>query len=611
MINTFKTLFQDSPLFLALMDDTLICREINATWRSYLNLTATDTVALSVKELFDDLHNESPLMSQIEQVAHHARIIKESPSTLLAKNRSTQLPQKGLLSAWRVQSADDKQIWVLLVFSNLTRHSQASNELRRLQTIHELILNAAGEGVYGVDSQGNTIFVNEAATQILGWRGTDVIGKPLHDIHHHSYPDGSPYPSSECPIYAAIKDGKVHHGDDEVFWHTNGTAVPVEYTSTPIREDGKLKGAVVIFRDITERKKNEQQRETAYEQIKILKDLLERERDYLRDEINITINFGEIIGESQALKRTLTQIEAVAKMPTSVLILGESGVGKEMVARAIHANSSRADKQLVKVNCASIPKNLFESEFFGHVRGSFTGAHRDRVGRFHLAAGGTLFLDEIGEIPMDLQGKLLRVLQEHEFERVGDDKTIKIDVRIIAATNRNLKAEVDAGRFREDLYYRLSVFPIEVPPLRERVKDIGPLAAHFLHSICTELGHESLSLTQQQLDSLNKYHWPGNIRELKNVIERAVILTKGRRLRLDLAMPGNNETKQISVYIPSEETEFVTDAIFREKEKINMYAALRYADWRISGTDGAAELLGIKPSTFAYRMKLYGIKKPD
>lgn len=610
MINTFNTLFQDSPLFVALMDSTLICRAINTTWRSYLNLTETDTVALTARELCDDLYHESTLMSRLEQVAHHGRIITESPAILLA-NHSTQLPQQGSLSAWRIQSAHDKQAWVLLVFSSLTGHSQASNELRRLQTIHELILNAAGEGVYGVNSQGNTIFVNEAATQILGWRSADVIGKPLHDIHHHSYPDGSPYPSSACPIYAAIKDGKVHRGDDEVFWHTDGTAVPVEYISTPIREDGKLRGAVVIFRDITERKKNEQQRETAYEQIKTLKDLLERERDYLRNEINITINFGEMIGESQALKRTLTQIEAVAKMPTSVLILGESGVGKEMVARAIHANSSRADKQLVKVNCASIPKSLFESEFFGHVRGSFTGAHRDRVGRFHLAAGGTLFLDEIGEIPMDLQGKLLRVLQEHEFERVGDDKTIKIDVRIIAATNRNLKAEVDAGRFREDLYYRLSVFPIEVPPLRERVKDIGPLATHFLHSICTELGHEPLSLTQQQLDSLNKYHWPGNIRELKNVIERAVILTKGRRLRLDLAMPGHNETRQTPAIIPTAAEEFVTDAVLREKEKMNMHAVLQHADWRISGTDGAAELLGIKPSTLAYRMKLYGIKKPD
>jgi|GEM_PF-3948418 len=256
MINTFKTLFQDSPLFVALMDDTLTCREINETWRNYLNLDATDPVTLSASELLDDSHHESTLIRQLEQVVHKGHVLKEIPATLLAKHHATQLSHQGLLSAWCTQSTDDKQVWVFLVFSDVTGYSQASHELRRLQTIHELILNAAGEEVYGVDSQGNTIFVNEAATQILGWRGADMIGKPLHDIHHHSYPDGSPYPSNECPIYAAIKDGKVHHGDDEVFWHTNGTAVPVEYTSTPIREDDELKGAVVIFRDITERKKN-------------------------------------------------------------------------------------------------------------------------------------------------------------------------------------------------------------------------------------------------------------------------------------------------------------------------------------------------------------------
>jgi transcriptional regulator with GAF, ATPase, and Fis domain len=401
----------------------------------------------------------------------------------------------------------------------------------------------------------------------------------------------------------------VHRGDDEFFWHTDGTSVPVEYTSTPIREEGVLKGAVVVFRDISERRKNEQQREAAFAQIKILKDLLERERDYLRDEINVTLNFGEIIGESQALKRTLAQIEAVAKTSTSVLILGESGVGKEMVARAIHANSARADMPLVKVNCASIPKDLFESEFFGHVRGSFTGAHRDRVGRLHLAAGGTLFLDEVGEIPLDLQGKLLRALQEHEFERVGDDKTIKVDVRIIAATNRDLKAEVEVGRFRKDLYYRLSIFPIEVPPLRERVQDIGPLAIQFLNNICLELGREPMQLTRQQLDNLTSYDWPGNIRELKNIIERAVILSKDHRLRLDLAMSSDNQVEKPSLSTPLETEAFVTDAIFREKERMNMIAVLRHTNWRISGREGAAELLGIEPSTLAYRMKVYGITK--
>lgn len=613
MIN-FDLYFRHSPLFAAIVDETCVCRDINTVWREYLRLPGTDTVSYSFEALFNP-QNDTALVKQITQVIRKGIVMSGRPVSLSRlqpeQDHVERAAPQGMLSAWRIEQANDKQHYALLVFTEIAAHSRAINELNQLQKTHELILKAVGEGIYGVDAQGNTTFVNEAATQILGWRAEDVIGKSLHDIHHHSYPDGRPYPSSECPIYRAFTDGEIHQGDDEFFWRTDGTPIPVEYISTPIREHGELKGAVVVYRDITERRKNEQQREAAYLEIKALKELLERERDYLRDEINITINFGEIIGKSQALKRTLAQIEAVAKMPTSVLILGESGVGKEMIARAIHANSSRADKQLVKVNCASIPKNLFESEFFGHVRGSFTGAHQDRVGRFHLAAGGTLFLDEIGEIPLDLQGKLLRVLQEYEFERVGDDKTIKIDVRIIAATNRNLKAEVDAGRFREDLYYRLSVFPIEVPPLRERVKDIGPLAIHFLHSICNELGHEPLSLTQQQLDSLNKYHWPGNIRELKNVMERAVILTKGKRLRLDLAMPGYSEVKQTAVSIPSAETEFVTDAVFREREKMNMYAVLYQSDWRISGTDGAAELLGIKPSTFAYRMKLYGIRKPE
>lgn len=614
MIINFDLCFSHSPLFAATIDETYACRDINTVWRKYLGLPGTDAVSYPFEALFNQ-QNDAALVKEITQVIQNGIVMSGRPVSLSRlqseQDHTESVTLRGILSAWRIEQADDKRQYALLVFTETAEYSRAINELNQLQKTHELILKAVGEGIYGVDTQGNTTFVNEAATQILGWRAEDVIGKSLHNIHHHSHLDGRPYPSNECPIYRAFTDGEIHQGDDEFFWHTDGTPVPVEYISTPIRENGELKGAVVVYRDITERKRNEQQREAAYEQIKILKDLLEHERDYLRDEINITINFGEIIGESQALKRTLAQIEAVAKMPTSVLILGESGVGKEMVARAIHANSARADKQLVKVNCASIPKNLFESEFFGHVRGSFTGAHRDRVGRFHLAAGGTLFLDEIGEIPLDLQGKLLRVLQEHEFERVGDDKTIKIDVRIIAATNRNLKDEVDAGRFREDLFYRLSVFPIEVPPLRERIKDIGPLAVHFLQSICTELGHEPLSLTQQQLDSLNKYHWPGNIRELRNVMERAVILTKGKRLRLDLAMPGSHEAKQISAYIPIEETEFVTEIVFREKEKANMYAVLRHANWRISGTDGAAELLGIKPSTFTYRMKLYGIKKSD
>jgi PAS domain S-box-containing protein len=495
----------------------------------------------------------------------------------------------------------------------------SSNELRRLRTRHQLILDSAGEGIYGLDSEGRTTFVNEAATRILGWRAEDVAGQPLHDIHHHSHEDGSPYPRENCPIYLAIRDGHVHQVENEVFWRTDGSSLPVEYTSTPILEDGEITGAVVVFRDITVRREIESQREQAWQEIVRLKEQLELERDYLRDEINVNANFGEIIGNSQALQRTLEQIEAVASTTASVLVNGESGVGKEMIARAIHLHSSRADRPLVKVNCASIPSELFESEFFGHVRGAFTGAHKDRIGRMQLANGGTLFLDEIGEIPLEQQSKLLRALQENEFERVGDENTIRVDVRVVAASNRDLRAAVEAGDFRQDLYYRLSVFPIEVPPLRQRLEDIAPLARHFLNLSCSELGREELRLTQQHVDCLARHDWPGNIRELKNVIERAVILTSGRQLRLDLAMPEDEQGMPLARSLqsasssvdPANEATFLTEAELREQERVNMIAVLDATGWRISGPGGAAELLGVKPSTLAYRMKVFAIEKSD
>ena len=482
-------------------------------------------------------------------------------------------------------------------------------ELSKLQTQHQLILDAAGEGVYGLDRDGKITFSNAAATAILGWKLEDVLGQRSHDLHHHSHSDGSNYLRDDCPIYAALKDGEVHTVDNEVFWHANGNPVPVEYTSTPILTDGKPDGAVVIFKDISERRRVEQQREEAYAEIQLLKEQLENERDYLRDEIDVTVNFGEIVGGSMALKRTLAKVEAVANTRASVLVLGESGVGKEMIARAIHSNSDRCDKPLIKVNCASIPKELFESEFFGHVRGAFTGAHKDRVGRLQLANNGTLFLDEVGEIPMSLQGKLLRALQEQEFERIGDDRTTTVDVRVVAATNRDLEEEVAAGRFREDLYYRLSVFPIELPPLRERVDDIGALAKHFLESICSDLGRDTLPLSQQQITMLEKQQWPGNIRELRNVIERAVILTKGARLRLDLAIGGSGKLETQSGTPETETDQFLTEAEFRSREKQNLIAALHAANWRVWGPDGAAALMGISPSTLSYRMNAFGIEK--
>ena len=514
---------------------------------------------------------------------------------------------------------DGKPDGAVVVFRDISERKQINGqreaaiaELKHLTSAYQAILNSAGEGIYGLDGEGHITFGNQAATDILGWQSGDVVGKKGHVVHHHSHADGSTYPEEECPIYAVLKDGEIHRVDDEVFWRDDGTAVPVEYTSTPILKDGEPDGAVVVFRDISKRKELEAQRLAAYEEVARLKEQLEQERDYLRDEVSITSHFGEIIGESQALKRTLAQVEAVAPTRANVVVLGESGVGKEMIARAIHSQSDRADKPLVKVNCASIPKDLFESEFFGHVKGAFTGAHRDRVGRLQLADGGTLFLDEVGEIPLSQQGKLLRALQEHEFERVGDGETISVDVRVVAATNRDLKEEVKAGRFREDLFYRLSVFPIEVPPLRERMDDIAPLAMHFVDIICRDFGRDPLRITQQQLQTLNAHTWPGNIRELRNVIERAIIVSAGNRLRLDTVLPNSaGQPSAKSIESRSGELEFVTDAEFRQMEKANVTAALRHANWRIWGEHGAAELLGLNPSTLKYRMKQLGVRKAE
>jgi len=373
---------------------------------------------------------------------------------------------------------------------------------------------------------------------------------------------------------------------------------------------GEVHRMLVASKDVTERNRAERELRDALAENARLRQELERERDYLREEVNVAMNFGRIIGKSKSLRNMLAQVEAVARTPANVLVLGESGVGKELVARAIHSRSERADAALVKVNCASIPKELFESEFFGHVKGAFTGAHKDRVGRFQLANGGTIFLDEIGEIPFELQGKLLRVLQESEFERVGDDITRSVDVRVIAATNRDLERLVVDGTFREDLFYRLSVFPIEVPPLRERRADILQLAQHFLEQTCNEFGRDTFRLTKSQADAIEAYDWPGNVRELKNVIERAVILSEGNTLRLDLSLPQGNQDPEPHEAEASAEERVLTEKQMRELQKQNLLAALRQSDWRVSGRNGAAELLGVRPTTLADRIKSFGIRRP-
>ena len=346
----------------------------------------------------------------------------------------------------------------------------------------------------------------------------------------------------------------------------------------------------------------------AFEEIEFLKARLEEENTYLREEVTSALGVGDFIGESPGLRKVMQQIKLVAPTAAAVLVTGESGTGKELVARAIHEHSPRKDRVLIKVNCSAVPETLFESEFFGHMRGAFTGAMKDKPGKFELADGGTLFLDEIGEVPLAMQAKLLRVLQEQEIERVGDTRVRKVNVRVIAATNRDLKKEAEAGRFRQDLFYRLSVFPIEIPALRERRDDIAPLAAHFVKQSARRMNRPAPRVTQATMTQLAAHDWPGNVRELQNAVERAVILSQGGPLRFELpaAAPDESSHKKSPPLNPSK---LLTRDELKRHERESIAAALKQTGGKIFGTGGAAELLGMKPTTLASRIKALGIKK--
>jgi hydrogenase-4 transcriptional activator len=476
----------------------------------------------------------------------------------------------------------------------------------RIQQQNRLILGAVGEGIYGLDATGHTTFINAAAERILGWNSTDMVGHDAHQLFHHSHSDGSHFQVDQCPIHASFSDGQVHRVDHEVFWHKNGEAIAVEYTSTPIFEMGRLVGAVVLFRDIRERRRTQAELRDALAEVGQLKVRLELENQYLQEEIKAERNHHEIVGKSPAVSHLIEQIEWVAPTDANVLISGESGTGKELIARAIHASSQRNDRPLIRVNCAAIPRELFESEFFGHLRGAFTGAVSHRIGRFELADGGTLFLDEVGEIPLELQSKLLRVLQDRQFERVGDNQTRAVDVRVIAATNRDLREMVSQGRFREDLYFRLNVFPIHSVPLRERLDDIPLLAGHFLARAGQAFNKTNLRLPLSQIDVLQQYDWPGNIRELQNVIERQAIVSRDGRLHFTELLGAGARPPRSAPAQPSA-AGLVLDGDWQHQIKLNTIVALKQCGGKVSGESGAARLLGIKPTTLASRLRKWGI----
>ena len=450
------------------------------------------------------------------------------------------------------------------------------------QLRHSAIVQSCDDAIISMDLQGTITDWNAAAESIYGYSKEESVGQ---DVGFIIPPE---LRTRETEILKRLQSGESTRHFETVRVRKDGSRVSVSLTLSPIRDaSGRILGASKITRDISETKQAQEELQKSYAEVRELKERLQAESDYLQEEVRVIGRYEEIVGQSEALKQVLWKVEQVATTDSVVLITGESGTGKELVARAVHDRSKRRDRVLVKVDCASLPATLIESELFGREKGAYTGALTRQVGRIETAESSTLFLDEIGELGVELQAKLLRVVQEGNFERLGSSKTTHINVRLIAATHRNLAERVKNETFREDLFYRLNVFPIHVPPLRERVEDIPLLVTAFLREFEKKMGKEPCRVSSKMMDELKRYPWPGNIRELRNVIERAVIITTSDKLNLQMPRTSN----------------VVSIRTLKEAESQQILAALEKTGWRIKGSDGAAELLGMNPSTLYTTMR--------
>jgi PAS domain S-box-containing protein len=595
-LDDYRWLFRKAPAMATSIAEDGKFLDVNDALIERLGYTREEMVGRTPEEFVDE-ESATRIVNELRPLLRRVGKLENKPLSLVAKNGEV---IECTTNSFVEYDAEGKFLRTVSMYTELSDQARANFKYRTLYRSTPAMLHT-------VDSDGHIMTVTDHWLQKMGYEREEVLGRPITDFfavaERKKYFPGS--------VREFINKGDFNNIDRQMVTKGGCVIDLVQSAITSRDANGNVVRMLVASKDVTERNRSERELRRTLAENARLREELERERDYLREEVNVAMQFGKIVGESPALKRMLKSVEAVAETPANVLVQGESGVGKELVARAIHAQSPRANKPLVKVNCASIPKELFESEFFGHVKGAFTGAHRDRIGRFQLADGGTLFLDEVGEIPLELQSKLLRVLQEGEFERVGDDVTRSVDVRVIAATNRDLERSIVNGEFREDLFYRLSVFPVEIPPLRERADDVIQLAQHFLLQTCSDFGRDPLALTQAQAQKLREYSWPGNIRELKNVIERAVILSPGKVLRLDLSMPGIDFTTTPTTQIQEASNDVLTEADLRELQKDNLIKALEQAGWRVSGAGGAAELLGVKPTTLADRIRAFDIEKPS
>ena len=496
---------------------------------------------------------------------------------------------------------------VLSIVHDITERKRAEEALKESENQVRLFVEHTPVAVAMFDREMRYLLTSRRWLKDNDLGEQDIIGRS----HYEVVPD---IPERWREGHRRCLAGAVERCEEDILQHPDGTFDWVRWEIRPwYTASGEIGGIIMFSEMITERKLGEEALKSALAEVRQLKDRLQEENIYLQEEVRVASNFGEIIGGSQALKRVLRQAEQVALTDTTVLMLGETGTGKELLAHAIHNLSPRNKRTLVKVNCAALPAPLIESELFGHEKGAFTGATAQRRGRFELADGGTIFLDEVGELPLDIQVKLLRVLENEEFERVGGNRTVRVDVRVIAATNRNLAEAVHNGIFRSDLYYRLNIFPITLPPLRERQEDIPMLVTHLLKQLSLRLGKEIETVPQDAMTALQNYHWPGNIRELRNVIERAVIITQGPKLQLiDSAesLPLGTWSQQPDIPFDSQPAQGTMPETLKQSEYNLILRTLKQVYWKVEGPGGAAELLKIHPNTLRTRMKKLGITRP-
>ncbi len=433
------------------------------------------------------------------------------------------------------------------------------------------ILESLPVGVFTVDREWKITSFNRTACEITGWEQDEVLGRPCYQVFQTAVCQ------RDCPMERALSCAAAVYDREVSFANRLHRRVTMLVNATPLYDpDGNVIGGVETLRDVSA-------------------------LEWMRQELALTYDYSHIVGKSSAMQEVYKRLDVVARTDTTVLILGESGTGKELVARAIHFNSDRRDRPFVSVNCSALPEGILESELFGHVRGAFTGAIRDKVGRFEMANGGTLFLDEIGDLTPTVQVKLLRVLEQREFQRVGDSRSIRVDIRLIAATNRQLRQEMEKGRFRDDLFYRLNVFPIELPPLRERAEDLPMLVNHFIEKFNHQMGRRVRGLSGEAMDALYLYQWPGNVRELENAIEHAFVHSRG------VVIQSEDLPRHIiqAVSLPQAQQEKARDEAVDSFERNLILRHLQEANWR---RKVAARRLGISPVTLWRKMRKYGIE---